>query len=176
MLLLLKGGRKMNYTELYKQANEIIGELTPIDADCGLLCNKSCCKGDKDDGMLIFPHENEILSKSDFLKLKKINFRGLKLFFASCKGACNRHFRPLACRIFPFAPYYKNGKLELIKDPRALYTCPLLFANDDELLSKDFQTAVLKAFQLLIKEPEIEKMLIKYSEMMDDYMRFTKSN
>lgn len=81
-----------DYSSMYNKIFKIMGELTPLTVDCGVLCNGACCKGDEQTGMRLFPHEDSSLN------VRKIE-NGERL--AVCNGSCDRAERPLACRIFP---------------------------------------------------------------------------
>ena len=84
-----------DYNKMYKKIFNILGELTPLKADCGQLCGCACCKGDDKTGMRLFPHEESALNIIE----TSSNVR-----LAVCNGTCDRNKRPLACRIFPFFP------------------------------------------------------------------------
>lgn len=159
-----------HYFEIYNKAYCEIGSLTPISADCGSLCGAKCCKGDENDGMIVFPGEENLLSSHGY-EIRKSEMNGYPVFFTSCSGSCNRVYRPLSCRIFPLAPALRDGKLEIIPDPRAKYICPLLFSDSVE---EKFKKAVEKAFLQLISDEKIAQMLIHYTAMLDEYNNFTK--
>ena len=36
-------------------------KVTPLDFDCGKICNGKCCKGDEKTGMILFPGEEEFI-------------------------------------------------------------------------------------------------------------------
>ena len=73
-------------TILYQQAYACLGRITPIPADCGKLCGAKCCKGNDDDGMILFPGEAEFLSSKEFLTIRESEMCGSRVEFASCKG------------------------------------------------------------------------------------------
>lgn len=102
----------MDYKLLYK----IIGNSTPLHSDCGVLCDKACCKGDKNTGMLLFPGESTTLDV-----IAEDNIR-----LAVCKGSCKRCERPLSCRIFPFFPVKNEKKCAVVPDYRGYKICPLI--------------------------------------------------
>ncbi len=52
----------MSFKALQEKAFDILGELTPLKADCGRLCGGACCKGDAQTGMRLFPFEETSLS------------------------------------------------------------------------------------------------------------------
>ena len=160
----------MNADTAYRRAYIRLGRLTPIPADCGHLCGKRCCKGEKDDGMILFPGENGF-PPSFSVTDREIN--GYPVRFAVCPGRCRREKRPLSCRIYPFALYLDEaGMLSVIPDPRAKYICPLLSESALPLLDKRFQKAVLDAFTVLLEIGGMRPMLTAYSRMLDGYRRF----
>ena len=98
-----------NYQKMYEKIYKTLGELTPLKADCGLLCDGACCKGDEKTGMRLFPHEESSLRTI-------LTEDGVRL--AVCDGTCDRSKRPLACRIFPFFPQLmKRGRFLWKKIP-----------------------------------------------------------
>lgn len=155
---------------LYQKAYAILANVTPIPADCGMLCSSRCCKGDNNQGMILFPGEAEFLG----ISAQKRTMGDTEVDFFVCDGTCNRARRPLSCRIFPFAPYLKDGELSVIPDPRARFLCPLLEEEALPFVQKEFITAIKTAFTLLCEDASIRGMLIQYSAMLDEYKRFTK--
>lgn len=119
--------------------------LTPLKADCGVVCNAACCKGDSDTGMLLFPHEDTVLSITEK--------DGRRL--AVCDGTCDRKTRPLSCRIFPFFPAVTESGIEVTADYRGAAVCPLISHQDEIIFDKDFLSAVQKAGELMREDKEI---------------------
>ena len=39
-------------------------KVTPLNFDCGKICNGKCCKGDEKTGMILFPGEEEFIDNS----------------------------------------------------------------------------------------------------------------
>lgn len=170
----------MNIAYIYLQLYRLFDRSTPIKSDCGKLCGKACCEGE-DSGMYLFPGEENVfkLINPDWAKIEasdfSYNYNGAEKYvpLLVCNGKCDRYQRPLACRIFPLTPYInRDGKLEIIVDPRAKAVCPL----SRELLADEFDYGfiknVKKAFVLLLKNPEIKEYMIKYSEYIDEYRKF----
>lgn len=150
------------YKELYKKAGEILGDLTPLESDCGGLCSAACCKGDALLGMRLFPHEETTL--------KVIEGEGVKI--CVCGGSCNREERPISCKIFPFFPVlHKNGRITAEIDTRALRLCPLAENCDKVRFNKDFVTAVRKVGRLLCSEPECRKFIADTSDEIKSYKK-----
>ena len=108
----------MQDNRMYKEAMEIIGELTPLRGhDCGKLCDCACCKGGEEDGMRLFPGEQTEL------EVKEAD--GGRL--AVCTGTCDREKRPLACRIFPYYASIdkQTERIRFRIDPRSVNVCPV---------------------------------------------------
>ena len=161
----------MDANAAYLRAYARLGNLTPIPADCGRLCDKRCCKGGEDDGMILFPGEDG-LPASFTVTDRGIN--GYPVRFAVCRGRCRRETRPLSCRIYPFASYIDEaGTLSVIPDPRAKYVCPLLSESALPMIDRRFQTAVRDVFNGLLEVDGMRPMLTAYSRMLDEYRRFT---
>ena len=158
----------MYYTRLYNNAYCKIGAKTPISADCGALCGARCCHGDENAGMIVFPGEEKALIAHGF-NLTQRDMNGYPIYFATCTGKCKRIFRPLACRIFPLVPDFRDGVLTIREDPRAMAICPLLQA---QAVEPEFSHAVYSAFEILLEDPEICKMLTHYTAMLDEYRAF----
>lgn len=168
----------MTDKELYNAAYAAIGERTPLVIDCGELCGAACCYGGRKDGMLVFPGEDEMLRGFKRMKLKKADLRGELCHFALCRRGCLKHperreLRPLSCRIFPLAPYFKDGELTVIPDPRARAVCPFAAnVSEHENADPQFADAVKHAFEILLQRDGMREFLQKYSDMLDDYAKF----
>lgn len=169
----------MNSAYLYLQLYRLFDGITPLPVDCGGLCDKSCCRGD-DGGMYLFPGEERVykLLNPDWIRIEDSDFtykfngeeKAVKIAF--CKGECDRYQRPLACRIFPLTPYYKDGKLTVITDPRSKSVCPLGKALDLSDYDRRFVRNVKNSFVLLSKNAEFRAFLAEYTEYIDDIGRF----
>ena len=158
---------------LYKKAYRLLKNSTPLKFDCGLICNRRCCSGDNEAGMCLYPGEESILAGHDeFLNIRKDKMRDTDVLFAVCSNKCNRNYRPLACRIFPYAPYIdRDGRLTVIEDPRAEYLCPLLMEPFGLKIDRRFRRNVIKAFRILIMDDEIKSFISLISAVLDDYRR-----
>lgn len=170
----------MNIEYIYLQLYRLFDKSTPINADCGRLCGKRCCKGD-DGGMYLFPGEERVfkLLKPDWARIEKSDFcydfngkrKSVPILF--CNGSCDRYQRPLACRIFPLTPYInEDGKAEIILDPRAKALCPLTELGGISEFDGNFTKNIKKAFSVLMRSREITEYLKKYSELLDEYKKF----
>lgn len=139
------------YTDVY----EIIGGLTPLKSDCGLLCGRRCCEGGDGDGMHLYPGEESLYPGADWYSIVDTNipFGEGKLKLFVCKGRCPREQRPLACRLFPLMPALSpQGRLAVRMQPYR-DICPLCSSGAGiKGLDADFVSAVKKAVRLLGKD------------------------
>lgn len=148
-----------DYDKLYEKINEIMGNLTPLKADCGVLCGKACCKGDENTGMRLFPHEKSTLN------IKETEDGTL---LAVCSGRCERSERPLSCKIFPFFPCVdESGKVYAELDMRAKRLCPLVEHEEEILFDPRFIRAVERVGKILVKDKECFEFLLKNTEEID---------
>lgn len=156
-----------HYNELYCKAYAILGELTPLKSDCGVLCDAACCKGDETTGMRLFPNEECAINTID-----AENGR-----LCICSGSCNRAERPLACRIFPLFPVlHSDGHISAEIDPRALRLCPLVENCDKVKFNKDFIRAVRKVGRLLCRNPECREFIKETSAEIKQYSKLLGFN
>ena len=169
----------MNTAYVYLQLYRLFDDCTPIPVDCGQLCGGACCEGD-DCGMHLFPGERKVyeLLDEDWIKIEKsdLNYsyknKNYNVPVAFCSGKCDRFARPLACRIFPLTPVLRDGKIEVITDPRAKSVCPLskgFYVSDYQ---ERFVKNIYRAFTLLCKNPQFKAFFEEYSAMINDYERF----
>lgn len=159
---------------LYSKAYRILEQVTPLESDCGLLCNKACCDGgDEDLGMYLFPGEELALSDSSYFRIEPTDILlgdGSYVLLANCDGKCDRRIRPLSCRIFPLTPYLTYQQtLTLDLDIRSAGICPLVSGKKTPPLSPDFVRCVRKVIRLLSKDPEILSFIEKLSRILDEY-------
>ena len=144
--------------DIITRAKKVLLPYTPLNADCGLVCDKACCKGDSETGMLLFPGEDTVFP------VKEKN--GVRL--CVCEGRCNRKNRPLSCIIFPFFPYMsEDGKISAKADIRGTNICPLISHKNDVLFSKIFLRRVARAGRILAKDEECRKFLQETSREID---------
>lgn len=145
-----------NSDSLYKEALEILSDCTPLNGDCGTLCESACCKGTSDEGMRLFPGEATTLSINGSICV--------------CGGSCKRDLRPLACRIFPFFPTVaKDGRIKVKLDARAVRLCPLVAHPENVRFRRDFIKAVRKVGRLLQKREDTLNFLIESSKEIETY-------
>lgn len=156
--------------KLILQAYAILGDATPIPADCGKLCGAACCQGDDDVGMLLFPGEAVHLSRVPGFRVFRIDYMEGRSWLLTCGGECDRSLRPLACRIFPLGPKVApDDTVSARPDPRAKPMCPLA---DGEFLDRRFRRRVEKVFALFAEEPKMLELMTRISEELDELERF----
>lgn len=157
-----------DYIALYRTANAVLGNLTPLGRDCGVLCGKACCKGSDTQGMRLFPHEDSPLKQTTTAQ------NGI---LAACDGSCDRAVRPLACRIFPLFPYvHQDGHISAEIDVRGIRLCPLVSHADVIRFDPKFIRAVRKVGRLLARDPEIFEYLKEVSSEIDLFRKFHNYN
>lgn len=169
--------------ELFQKAYEMLDKITPLQYDCGKLCNRACCdSADEDAGMYLFPGEELMyIEKPAWLRIKQSAFTyddEKPALIAICTGQCDRELRPLACRIFPLTPYMRhNGVVKIKIDPRAVPMCPLAKLNAGEDFDKEFLLAVNDVFKMISKDKEIHSYIYSLSRLIDEqeelFLRFT---
>ena len=158
--------KNTDYSKMYEKIFRIIGDLTPLKADCGKLCGCACCKGDENTGMRLFPFEETNLPVKELPN-------GVRLVV--CSGSCHRNDRPLACRIFPFFPTVdEKGRVFVEADFRGARLCPLITHSDEIIFDKRFFKALKKAGKVLVKDDLCRRFLIEATEEIDTYSAFLK--
>ena len=154
-----------DYNKLYSKIFDMLGDLTPLRVDCGVLCNGACCKGDESIGMRLFPFEESSLQVTESVK------NGVRL--AVCSGTCDRAGRPLSCRIFPFFPTVDDrGKVYVEADMRAYRLCPLVSHIDEVEFDKRFFKALKKVGKILAKDDDCFKFMQDVTAEIDTYKAF----
>lgn len=166
----------MDYTELYKKAYACLENRTPVLFDCGELCRASCCTNNGK-GMLLFPREEEYIRNmtDDFTIVNSgIVVSGYRVKLLTCSGSCDRHTRPLACRIFPLFPFFTNdGRISVDFDPRAKGTCPLLLTDVEGIyIGGLFRLSVFQAAEILKEDPLIRAFMIQISNELETIRSF----
>lgn len=156
--------------DVLKEARELLCDLTPLTVDCGHTCDGRCCQLSEDrEGMLLFPGEERFYTDTAF---QLIPAAGGTLLV--CDGTCDRHMRPLACRIFPLFPHVdQNGRVCAVYDPRGWRLCPLLQQCAHVLLDRVFVRAVRRAGRVLLSDPACATFLREQSAEIDDLTRLT---
>ena len=160
---------------LFWRAYTLLGELTPINADCGSLCGGACCEGEKDEGMLLFPGEEAFLQKLSALcpaydpaAYGIAEKDGRQLY--TCKGDCQRDYRPLSCRLFPLFPALsEDGRIRVMLDPRAYRLCPM--AKTAARLDRRFIRTVRRVGRLLASDPACREFLLRQTGELRELSR-----
>ncbi len=153
-----------NYKEMYNKIFRIMEGLTPLEVDCGQLCDGACCKGDARTGMRLFPFEESVLNVTECEG-------GVRL--AVCGGTCNREQRPLSCRIFPFFPTVDDrGRVYVEPDYRAARLCPLIEHMDEIVFDKCFFKALKKVGRILAKDEKCLEFLKENTAEIDTFKAF----
>ncbi len=164
---------KLSPQKFYSSIYSVIGDKTPINADCGKLCQKACCAvTDEITGMYLFPKEETMYNPvPEWGKIYDTDFEYTHEKYAdlfTCDGHCERGKRPLACRIFPLVPYIKDGKLQVIIDPRGRGICPLASVMKKEELSAEFVKRVEKAMKMCVAVKETREFITALSKELDE--------
>lgn len=139
----------MTQEHIYGKIKKMFKNSTPLKCDCGVLCDRACCKGDSTTGMILFPNE-----RTNF---NVIETNGYKLVV--CNGKCNRNERPISCMLFPFMPIIIDNKTKITIDYRGFSICPLVRNYQNVRFSKPFILKVKIAGKLLTKNRESFKQL-----------------
>ena len=147
-----------------------IGDLTPMESDCGGLCGKACCAPDEDGlgGMDLFPGEEALFMGETWCHIVREDGRAMLV----CDGPCPRDKRPLACRIFPLTPVFSKGAWNVRLDARARSMCPLT-AWGIKGLKRDFCLAVRDAMRIIAEDPEGEAFLRWWQMQEEPFRNFT---
>lgn len=180
--------------EEYKKIYQLLDSVSPIDGDCGRLCQAACCQADptyQDEiqntdyeeegelGMYLLPGEENLLGEEDYwIRLKKESREEYdfppswpeEIVFASCRGpaACRREKRPIQCRSFPLYPHLdREGALFLIYcDFELPYLCPLI--EKESSLNEDFILATYEAWKRLLQDKAIYDLIEMDSEAREE--------
>jgi hypothetical protein len=130
----------INWQALYKSFSAQVCSV-----NCGALCapfNRGipyCCKHRYQEPILFTGELAWLKTQTALWKHKPLNTRAHRrsaaaiedyIKYAHCKGIeqCERKYRSLACRFFPFEPYFESGKkfAGLVFMYRAAKRCPLI--------------------------------------------------
>lgn len=153
--------------QTYKAIYRLLDKVSPINEDCGKLCDAACCTcQDENMGIYLLPGEEKNFTRQedwlawDWIIAEDYEFPDSwhgKVPFLQCTSApfCDRKNRPLQCRTFPLAPHLDDdGQLYMIYHSGELpYQCPLL--SGDITLNMDFIKATYTAWAHLIRDPLI---------------------
>ena len=123
--------------------------------------------------MILFPFEERALVRARFLTITRKRMGTRQVAFAVCPGQCDRAHRPLSCRLYPFAPILKEGRVRIVPDPRAAYFCPLLKKEAKPYLDNAFSSSAAQAVESLRALPGFDAFLLDYGYMLKEYAAFT---
>lgn len=153
------------YQKLYSQLNEI----TPLQVDCGELCQSACCSLEVGEGIYLFPEEECMFTpQPDWGKIKISN----EMKIIECNGHCRRDERPLFCRIFPLFPYIDHtGEMKIIFYSPMNFICPLIKLGEFEMLAPDYLEEVAEISNELAKHPITRPFLEKISREIDEFRK-----
>lgn len=156
-------------SDVLRQALALLEDVTPLDTDCGKVCDGRCCRPSADStGMLLLPGEENLLSDEGFA----IASTGSENLL-TCSGNCRRELRPFACRVFPLFPYVgEDGPVRAVYDPRSFRLCPLTRNCAHVRLRRDFVRAVRRAGSMLMRDPACAAFLRAQSREIDEISRF----
>ena len=149
----------MKKETVIKSCYSALGRYTPLDFDCGTLCDGFCCKGGDKLGMLLFPGEETLIDP----EIKVVTDYGRS--FAVCDGSCERSKRPLSCRIYPLFPMINDGQIETTFDIRA--NCPL--TSGELKINRRFDKAVRRVGKYLMLNDETSDFLKSLSAELEEY-------
>lgn len=161
---------KETFWELY----ELLDSVSPVDFDCGTLCDEVCCTCDveacqgQDLVLYLFPGEEKLFTDGDWYEMSYESTQryeyptswGGDVYFIRCLDPphCDRKLRPIQCRTFPLAPHLdENGELHLIYEEDIPYVCPLI--RDKTPLNEDFIEKNFEAWKILIEDPLIKDLI-----------------
>jgi hypothetical protein len=169
------GGWMNTNIDIYRHLYGYLDKTTPMQFDCGLLCNTACC-AENGLGMLLFPGEAEYLESLEHeftIVDSEYNVNGIAAKLLKCNGICNRSKRPLSCRIFPLFPYCRDGRITIGFDPRAKGTCPLLFEDIEGVYIRGiFRLKILQIAQIMCNHESLKEFLECYTKELDEISRF----
>ena len=157
----------MKKENVIKSCYSILRRTTPLDFDCGKICNGKCCKGDEKIGMILFPGEENLIDPNiNIIETEN----GYKL--AVCNGTCDRNRRPLSCRIYPLFPVVtEEGNVKVSFDYRA--DCPLSESGDFEF-NKRFIKRVRRVGKYLLLNEETKEFFLELSDACNEYYELLK--
>ena len=170
--------------ESIRKIYQKLDEVSPVDFDCGQLCNSVCCAYDEDDYrnkdlvLYLLPGEELMYDDSDYFDLYYVNPKELDypytwtddVWIVECRNppACDRSIRPIQCRTFPLIPHIsKDGKLHLILDETEFpYECPII--RDNIKLNENFIKVTYEVWQSLINHPMVHDLVSLDSRRRDN--------
>ena len=154
--------------DVIREALALLEDVTPLDTDCGQVCDGRCCRPSADSvGMLLLPGEEKLHADEDCTLTPADG--GTLL---TCDGHCRREKRPFACRVFPLFPYVgEDGRVRAVYDPRSFRLCPLTRNCARVPLRRDFVRAVRRAGRILMRDADCAAFLRAQSCEIDELGR-----
>ena len=155
------------------EARVLLGSVTPLRRDCGMLCRQACCRADEDGlgGMVLFPGEEALYRPlPEGFQIQTDDSVTEGAFLLACAGTCRREDRPLACRIFPLAFTATDSGVGVSPDPRAWPVCPLM-PSGMEGLSDKFVAHARQAAGLLWENPGIQAFIKAQQAYIERYTK-----
>ena len=149
-----------------------IGDRTPLNTDCGLLCGAACCAQDEDGqgGVFLFPGEEALLADCEWGSIEPRR-PGWIAPVLQCGFPCDREKRPLGCRIFPLTLVIgKDGLWTVRMDVRARPMCPLA-RSGVRGLDGEFVRAVRRALRAIAETAEGEAFLKEWAALEAEFRR-----
>ena len=149
-------------TDILQSARDLLKDVTPLKADCGLYCDRACCKDTGEAGSCVWLLPGEDGESMNWGKQYKSEMPVTKASVRAlyCAAPCERDFRPFLCRIFPLTPYFSDKKQlwSVRMDRRAAAVCPM-YGCGKKGLRADFVKAAEEAVQILASDAEYEAFL-----------------
>ena len=167
-----------------KKMYEKLDQVTPLDFDCGTLCDQVCCAYEeegcinKDLVLCLVPGEELMYENSDYFDLYSVDPKELDyprkwkddVFLVECNNPphCDRSIRPIQCRTFPLVPHIsKDGQLHIILDENEFpYECPII--RDNIPLNEDFIKVIYEVWTKLITNPNVYALIMYDSRRRDN--------
>lgn len=152
-----------------KRIYERLDEVSPVDFDCGKLCDEVCCVYDANKTheeelvLYLLPGEELMYEDSEEFELYFMDSSEIKyphswkdnIYLVKCKNPprCDRSIRPIQCRTFPLVPHIsKDGEFHLVLDETEFpYECPII--RDHIKLNEDFIRITFEIWKKLITNP-----------------------
>lgn len=171
--------------EEYEKIYQLLDRVSPIEGDCGKLCQSACCQAEPsyqdgiknadyeeegELGMYLLPGEEDMLEGEDsWIRLKKESKEEYdfpsswpkEVVFAGCRGpkSCKREKRPIQCRSFPLYPHLDKteGLCLIYCDFELPYLCPLI--EEESRLNEDFILATYEAWKRLLQDEAVYDLI-----------------
>lgn len=167
-----------------KRIYDRLDEVSPVDFDCGKLCDEVCCVYDSKDcpndelALYLLPGEELMYEDSDEFDLYYMDPNEIKyhhswkdqIYLVKCRNPpeCDRSIRPIQCRTFPLIPHIsKDGEFHLIFDETEFpYKCPIV--QNHIKLNDDFVKITLEVWLKLIRNSLVYDLVDMDSRMREN--------